>query len=354
MTAGAPTDPQFYVDLDAFGQRTGIKPEDALFVWASESGLDPTLSGNSRTFSTLMHYVAVPNVMSEEVWQRLPAMSHREQLPWVESGIYAPARRILGRAFNSAFEVYLANAAPGLLRRDGVYSDASPMYIGGNYPDNWTMDNYPAGVQAYSKWYADAKARGQKTSLRAAYSVASDLIDHGVLKGYVSLGDLKNFAKRLLGRGAPIAQDAIQKLNAVRASKAQGRPPTITSGAFYSPGELGAFVMTGRTSPTGPASPAAAIPTAPAPSRHLYVPDFDSAFRPNAPVDTRVATVAEAKAKTPSLASVESKNVLFGEKGPGFWPMVAIGGGLIVVLGVAFAVSGRSSETVYRKRVVKP
>jgi len=133
MGVGAPKDPLFYADLEAFGERTGAKPEDALYVWSSESGLDPTLSGESRTFSTLMHYVAVPRYMSEEVWQRLPQMSHRQQLPYVEAAIFAPARRLLGgRPFNSTFEVYLANAASGLLRPDGVYSEATPMYVGSN------------------------------------------------------------------------------------------------------------------------------------------------------------------------------------------------------------------------------
>lgn len=342
MSVGAPRDPLFYVDLEAFGQRTGTRPEDALFIWASESGLDPSLSGNSRTFSTLMHYVAVPGLMSEDVWQRLPSMTHREQLPWIETGIYAPAHRVLGgRRFNSTFEVYLANAAPALLRTDGVYSDATPMYVGNNYPDNWTMDNYPAGVAAYGTWAADARSRGQKQSLRAAYSVAEDLISKGVLKGYVSLGDLKAFAKRMLGGGGRIANEAIALLNNVRANVAAGKSPSIDppSGAIATHGDF----FTGRTSPyTPPTSTAIATPTGVTP----YTPDFDSAFKPGAPPDTRVATPAAARNARPSSTIVRVQNFATGEEGPPFLAQAAIiGGAVAVVVALTFVFGGKSRKT---------
>ncbi len=329
MTVGAPRDPLFYTDLEAFGQRTGVKPEDALFIWSSESGLDTTLSGNSRTFSTLMHYIAVPHIMSEQVWQQLPSMTHREQLPWVEAGIFAPAHRMIGgRRFNSTFEVYLANAAPGLLRYDGLYSDATPMYVGSNYPDNWTMDNYPAGVAAYTAWINDARARGVKPSLRAAYPVAEDLVSKGALKGYVSLGDLKNFAKRLLSGGASIANDAIRSLNNVRASVAAGRvasieQPPVASALIASRGH---FV--GRTSPYTP--PTASLATTPAQGAP-YVPDFDSPFKTNAPLDTRVSTPEAARASRPSVALVQAQNVASGITGPSFLTIAVVIGGAVAV-----------------------
>jgi len=287
MAAGAPRDPQFYRDLDAFGQRTGVRPEDALYVWASESQFDPTLSGNSRTFSTLMKYVAVPRYMSEEVWEHLPRMTHREQLPYIEAAIFTPAKRIIGnRPFNSAFEVYLANAAQGLLRADGAYSDATPMYVGPNYPDNWTMDNFPAGVPAFQAWLAESRGRGGPTSLRAAYAVADDLIQRGVLKGYVSLGDLREFAKRMMTpANKRIAEQAIANLNTVR----QGG--TITSGYFV-----------GRAEPVPLAQPSA-----------TYQPDFDTPFKRGAPIDTRVATPQQAHALAPSSFGVLSKRVLIGD-----------------------------------------
>ncbi len=286
MTAGAPRDPQFYRDLDAFGQRNGVRPEDALYVWASESQLDPALSGDARTFSTLMKYVAVPRYMSQEVWDHLPSMTHREQLPYVEAAIFAPAKRIIGnRPFNSAFEVYLANAAQGLLRADGNYNDDTPMYVGRNYPDNWTMDNFPAGVPAFQAWYAEARGRGAPTNLRAAYSVADDLIKRGVLKGYVSLGDLRNFAKRMMTpQNRRIAEEAIANLNAVRAGR------TITSGYFV-----------------GRAEPVLMHPSG------TYTPDFDSPFKRSAPIDTRVATPQRAHASAPTAFEVASKRILLGD-----------------------------------------
>jgi hypothetical protein len=313
MTAGAPRDPQFYRDLDAFGQRNGVRPEDALYVWASESQLDPALSGDSRTFSTLMKYVAVPRYMSQEVWDHLPLMTHREQLPYVEAAIFAPARRIIGnRPFNSTFEVYLANAAQALLRVDGNYNDNTPMYVGRNYPDNWTMDNFPAGVPAFQAWYAEARGRGAPTNLRAAYSVADDLIQRGVLKGYVSLGDLRNFAKRMITpQNKRIADDAIANLNTVRSGG------TITSGYFFA----------------GRAEPVVARPSG------TYTPDFDTPFKRDAPIDTRIATPQTAHANVPSAIEVASKRILLGGDSP---PYLLIGivaaGAVATVVAVMIAI----------------
>jgi hypothetical protein len=214
----APIDPAFYADLIAFGQRVGVRPEDALFVWASETGLRTDLSGATRTFASLSKPLAVPAVMPESVWERLPTLSAREQLPYVEAAVFSPARKLIGgRAFRNAFEVYLATLAPGLLRPDGRYAVETPLYVGKNYPDNWTMDNFPEGAPAYQSWIRDAAARSERDlSLRAAYPVALDLIARGVLKGFVSLGDLRNFAERVNpARDAALGQ-ALTALDAAR------------------------------------------------------------------------------------------------------------------------------------------
>lgn len=326
MSAGAPQDPQFYVDLIKFGQRTGVRPEDALYIWTSETGLDNAMSlPGSRTFSALMHYIAVPNVMSEAIWQRMPSLSHREQLPYVESAVFTPAHRMIGgRPFNSTFEVYLANAAPGLLRTDGRYSDATPMYIGSNYPDNWTMDNFPA-----------ASGKGG-SSLRGNYDVALSLIDQGVLKGYVSLGDLRNFAKRLTSStsSSDVFHQAVQKLNATR------------SAAPHVAGFSNEFEFAGFTSSSPPmrlplpSSSSSNDPGSPTPQAlRGYTPDFDSSFTANAPPDTRIATVAAARAATPKSASSSGSSNgasflpdLSTSRGKWILGGVAIGGILLVVV----------------------
>lgn len=227
----APRDPLFYVDLDAMANRVGAKAEDLLLVWTSESDLradlrwPPPNGDASQTFSTLMKNVMVPGVIDEKTWARLPAMSHREQLPYVEKAVYAPAHRAIGgRSFRDTFETYLANAAPGVLRADGIYSPASVMYAGSNYPDNWPMDNAPAGVNAAIK-------DGVKiTSPRATYEYAKTLVDRGVLKGYVSLGDLQTFGKRVLGSAGTTGstfKNALLYLQNVRDNVARGYAPSI-------------------------------------------------------------------------------------------------------------------------------
>lgn len=230
----APIDSAFYADLLSFGQRVGVRPEDALFVWASETGLRTDLGGGSRTFASLGKSSVVPAVMPESIWERLPLLSAREQLPYVEAAVFSPARKLIGgRSFRNAFEVYLASLAPGLLRSDGRYAAETPLYVGKNYPDNWTMDNFPEGVLAYQRWVHDGAMRGERDlSLRAAYPVARDLAARGVLKGFVSLGDLRNFAKRdHPARDAAIGQ-ALAALDAVRATPGAGAAyvPDLDSG----------------------------------------------------------------------------------------------------------------------------
>lgn len=228
----APIDPTFYADLIEFGARVGVRPEDALFVWASETGLRTDLSGSSRTFAALGKPLVVPAVMPETVWERLPLLSAREQLPYVEAAVFSPARKLIGgRTFHNAFEVYLASLAPGLLRLDGKYAAETPLYVGKNYPDNWTMDNFPDGIVAYQSWVRDAAARGERDlSLRSAYSVARELVARGVLKGFVSLGDLKNFATRASpGRDAAFGQ-ALMALDAVRGTPGASYVPNLDSG----------------------------------------------------------------------------------------------------------------------------
>lgn len=297
----APRDPLFYVDLDAMAQRVGARSEDLLLVWASESDLRTDLSGNSRTFSTLMHYIAVPGIMDEATWQKLPTMSARQQLPYVEKAVYAPAHRGLGRSFRNTFEVYLANAAPGMLRGGGDYNAESVMYSGTNYPDNWPMDNVPAGSLA-------AQKDGVRiTSPRETYEYAKDLVDRGVLKGYVSLGDLASFAKRLMGSAnvtGSTFQTALAYLANVRGNVAAKLAPSVD------PVPEGFLTW----------QPASYTPSS------GYSPDFD-AFSAGAPRDDRVASPTKAKTSMPKRAGGAAPKAIS-------WP--ALGIGAAVAVGIAY------------------
>lgn len=296
----APRDPQFYVDLDAMAQRVGAKAEDLLLVWTSESNLDPTLHGNARSISTMLQPLVI-SAFGRDVWDRLPSMSATEQLPYIEKLVYAPAHKAIGRNFRTTFEVYLSNAAPALLRSDGNYNPQSVMYEGANYPDNWPMDNMPAGANA-------AKADGVAlSSPRGTYEYAKTLIDRGVLKGYVSLGDLANFGKRLL-HGGPTFDQAVSYLRNVRANVAAGDAPSVDP-------PLSGDMAWQPASFTGGAAPAMSG----------YAPDFD-AFPAGAPLDTRVASPAKARKDVPRSANVPSRGVSL--------PALAVGGAIALGLGL--------------------
>ncbi|MFI5299992.1 MAG: hypothetical protein ACHREM_18035 [Polyangiales bacterium] len=283
----APKDPLFYTDLDAMSQRVGAKSEDMLLVWSSESGIDPTLDwppypktpeekGASRTMSTLMKNVWVPGMFDQTTWDSFPSMSARQQLPYIEKAVYGPARRAIGRSFQDTFEVYLANAASGMLRSDGAYSDASAMYIGRNYPDNWAMDNAPAGLTRAAADHVVVDGRSKATSQRGTYPYALTLVNAGVLKGYVSLGDLRLFAKNALKR-IPVFYEAIGYLQNVRANVALNRPADIVPPADLS------YVQASLKATTTP----------------TYTPDFDTSFSKGGKRDDRIASPTEAKKKLP-------------------------------------------------------
>lgn len=332
---GAPKDPNFYVALDAMAQRVGAKAEDLLLVWTSESDLRadlrwPPPSGDaSQTFSTLMKNVMVPNAIDAATWARIPGMSHVQQLPIVERCVYAPAHRTLNRMFRDTFETYLVNAAPGMLRPDGNYNPRSPMYVGENYPDNWTMDNAPAGLNAALK---EGIRLGPKS--RDSYDFCKELVARGVLKGYVSLGDLQTFGKRILSSaalGGGTFSTAVGYLNNVRAAISHGAAPTIESQDYPAPASpVQAPSSEGYWFPDLEEKlPQAAVKGAPG----TYAPDFDSSVSSGAPVDTRIATPEAAKKKMPTHAGGSSPNHIS-------WPVVGLG--IATGIGIAVALSRKS------------
>lgn len=262
----APTDPAFYDAVIPMALRLGSKPEDLLWIWASETGYDPALKGESRTISTLMHSGVVPSLLTEAEWGVLPALSPTDQLPFVERYYKVIHDRYLGRGFQDAFEAYLANAGPGMLRRDGQYNQASVLYGDPNEPaagvwaNNYPMDNFPVARQQATK-------RGVELTL----DFAKQLVSEGLLKGWITLGDLKNFMMR--GDVVALANDAIKRLHDERA---QLQMQVILTPAGYMP-----------------------------PSSAPYTPDFSKSFgNPDAPIDTRVAQAMPRKRSLFSLPEV--------------------------------------------------
>jgi len=256
VAAGTPTDPAFYQATQSLAQALGSKPEDLLWVWASETGYDPTLSGESRTISTLMHTGVVPSLLTEAEWQSLPTLTPAQQIPFIQRYYQKLVSSYLGgRAFQDTFEAYLGNAAPGLLRVDGKYNPKTVMYGDPNQPgsdvwaQNWPMDNYPVASQ-------QAQARGAAISL----DFGRQLLSEGLLKGWLTLGDLKAFMLR--PSVGVFANPAIQNLHSVQAGAG-------VANASYNPSS--------SSSTTGAA----------------WTPNGDQSFSdPNAPIDTRVAPAA--------------------------------------------------------------
>ena len=256
-----PTDPAFYTATDAMATRLGAKAEDLLWVWASETVYNPALTGSARTISTLMHNVVDSGLLTQAEWDSLPTLTATQQLPFIERFFKELHDKYLGgRGFKDAFEAYLANAAPGLLRGDGLYNPATVMYGDPNNPahtsiwrNNWPIDSYPVATN-------EAKARGIASPFPLSFG--EQLVSEGKLKGWITLGDLKSFMLR--PDVAYFANQAIKNLKSVRAT-----------GAIAS------------TSPTDQAYVLASS-TDVAPSDVPYVPDTGS-LTPSAPIDDRVA-----------------------------------------------------------------
>jgi hypothetical protein len=327
-------DRKFFVDLDAMAQRVGARAEDLLLIWTSESNLRadlrwPAPNGDaSETYSTLMKNVWVPGAINPSTWARLPQMSHAEQLPIIERAVYAPAHAKLGRMLRDTFETYLVNAAQGLLRADGNYNPATPMYVGSNYPDNWTMDNAPAGLKAMLAEGIPLTRDGRALLPRETYDFCKELVARGTLKGYVSLGDLQAFGKRVLssvalGRGT--FASAVENLNSSRSAQASAVQSPAAPSVDHPEECFFDLPLTGEAVVKGASFVSGELPhTSP------YKPDFDSSMSTGAPVDTRIATPEGARAKMPKHAGGSSPGSLS-------WPVVGLG--VATAIGVVIALN---------------
>jgi len=93
----------------------------------------------------------------------------------------------------------------------------------------------------------------------------------------------------------------------------------------------------GRTSPYPTAAERLAI--------GKYTPDFDSAFHPGAPPDTRVATPDAARSAAPASLLVHAENLIMGREGPLYLRVGLITAGVATVaITLAFALRSSASK----------
>ena len=213
-----PEDMKFYSDLDGYAKDLGVSPEDLLVVLASESnfmlgtidkpiiateailaknGFDRSLLGADITPRGLPGFTAsvVPTLMTADEWKRLPKMSAAEQLFYVHKMFkQIEDTRLDGRPFKDAFELYLANANPGSLSPSGDYNWDSKMYVGDAWATNLSIDRGKSGLAA-----GDYATRQGERDLFAKdpLGYAKNLVQKGIIKGYVSLGDLRDHGLRM-------------------------------------------------------------------------------------------------------------------------------------------------------------
>ena len=145
-------------------------------------------------------------------------------------------------------------------------------------------------------------------------------MSQGAIKGFVSLGDLRQFAKRLSQPGSAARKpfdDAVKYLNNVRANVKAGLAPSIQEPP---PG----FLTWTPTSATG-------APT--------YTPDLDSQFSsPGSHIDSRVASPSVARSVVPKTAHPASKGGSIGNS-DNVKQLIAAGGIAGMVIGIVTALS---------------
>lgn len=248
-----PDDKSFYDTLEVVSKALGVQPADILVVLASESnlstgtmqnpiiatpgiiaanGFDPGLLGKDIAPRGLPGFTAsmVPTVLSPAEWDALPHMNAAQQLAIVGRMYALASKRIGGRHFQSAFELYLANANPGSLVASGNYNENTPMYKGAAWETNLVLDHGPSGLNAIgyvlkngetSAYYANPIAYAHK--LAAA----------GIIKGYVTLGDLREHASRMTkvpgDPGYEKGWDLAWKLGTDRHGKSQDKAQPLAS-----------------------------------------------------------------------------------------------------------------------------
>lgn len=216
-----PSDAGFYTDLKQVAEALGVDPKGMLIVMASESNLNPgttggraiaesgPLKGHDVTTRGLVGFTKaiVPGLATVAEWDAMPAMTARQQLPFVYK-LYKYAGDQKGRRLSSNFELYLTTAAPSALSGSGRYNLATTLYGGRAWESNFSIDAGPPlrsdGVPTGPTYDVYAKQHGANVAAmtqaeKLAY--AKELAAKGIIKGRVTLGDLVRHLERMQDRG---------------------------------------------------------------------------------------------------------------------------------------------------------
>jgi len=230
--AYVPEDPQFYLDLKAASERFGFDPKSALIVIASESNFKTGFHGDKPAISASGPYAGhdtrprgligftypfagsdpVKSVYSLEEWDAMPSMTQTQQLEIVSRFFDRVKVMTAGKPLRSIYDLYLAAAAPSLITWSGKYDMKSPLYQGDNWASNLGLDAGPPfkpnGVPVGDTFLSYAYKRGDLPKLKTQadkLAYAKDLVQKGIIKGFVSMGDLLRHVDRMNDSGWKVA-----------------------------------------------------------------------------------------------------------------------------------------------------
>ena len=216
-----PDDPGFYTDLKKFADTEGFDPVALLIVMASESNFNPgpvgskplvpvsgPLKGHDTRTRGIVQFTnpLIGDIYTLDEWDALSTMSAREQLPFAIK-ILRKAQGSVGRKFagpNARFEVYLTYAAPSKITGSGRYNLNDKLYEGGAWLSNLGLDHggpidgrgVPQGP-TFGEFANKSKEESDKLKTMGPAAYAKDLAARGIIKGYVSLGDLLRHVERM-------------------------------------------------------------------------------------------------------------------------------------------------------------
>lgn len=230
--AYVPDDRQFYLDLKAASEAFEFDPKSALIVIASESNFRTGYHGDNPAVPTSGPYAGhdtrprgligftypfagsdpVKSIYSLEEWDAMPSMTAREQMEFVSRFLQRVKVMTAGKPLRSIYDLYLAAAAPSLITWSGKYDMRSPLYQGSSWETNLGLDAGPPfkpnGVPIGDTFLSYAYKNGElgKVQTKAdKIAYAKNLVEKGVIKGFVSMGDLLRHVDRMNDSGWKVA-----------------------------------------------------------------------------------------------------------------------------------------------------
>lgn len=174
-------------------KQTSTDPRDYLVVFASESMLDPSTTKGTpfHGFNTMGKQAAVNVGIDPDFWELLPDLGPEDNMRASMQFFLENLRRYRRNGFANALDAYLFNFAPSIWATNAgpdtvIYEAPSSAYY-----ENATMDNYPALAN-----YALANKIAFKTSKDVAATAKQALEQGGILKGKITVADLRAFLMR--------------------------------------------------------------------------------------------------------------------------------------------------------------